>query len=142
MIYIYALPRAMPEPRDAKLAGEIIYSDRTNRVPQSGIDQRFIRKLGGLIRRIAAPEPPVCVPSAQECRFCDITATDCPERVETDPATMQIVHHRLAGRTSGTSATLHNTYFHQQSQAEDQLARRRPTIDCSSPIHRTSEPKG
>ena len=84
MIYMYALPRAMPEYRDAKLAGEIIYSDRTNRAPQGGIDQRFIRNLGGLIRRIAAPEPPVRVPSAQECRFCGITATDCPERVEHD----------------------------------------------------------
>ena len=27
-------------------------------------------------------EPPRPVPSAQECRFCDISAADCPERVD------------------------------------------------------------
>ena len=73
MIYMYALPKAMPEYRDAKFSGEIVYNDHTHRVPQGGIDQGFIRNLGSLIRRIAAPEPPVRVPSAQECRFCDIS---------------------------------------------------------------------
>ena len=82
MIYMYALPRAMPEFRDARIAGEIIYPDRTQRVPQGSIDQAFVRDLGSLIRRIAAPEPPHRVPSAPECRFCDITAADCPSRVE------------------------------------------------------------
>ena len=85
MIYMYALPRAMPEYRDANLAAEIVYSDRTERIPQGGIDQGFIRNLGSLIRRGASPEPPVRVPSAQECRFCDITAEDCPDRIDGDP---------------------------------------------------------
>ena len=85
MIYMYALPRAMPEFRDARIAGEIIYPNQTKRVPQGGIDQGFIEDLSVLIRRIAAPEPPVRVPSAAECRFCDITAADCPERVKGAP---------------------------------------------------------
>ena len=79
---MYALPKALPEYRDFKFAGEIVYNDRTERVPQGGIDQGFVRNLGSLIRRIAAPEPPVRVPSAQECRFCDITLQDCLERIE------------------------------------------------------------
>ena len=82
MIYMYALPRAMPQYKDAKLAGEIVYNDRTDRVPQGGIDQSFVRNLSELIRRIAAPDPPRLVPSAQECRFCDITLQDCPDRIE------------------------------------------------------------
>ena len=80
---MYALPRAMPEYCDFKFAGEIVYNNRTERVPQGGIDQGFVQNLGSLIRRIAAPEPPVRVPSAQECRFCDITlGEDCSERIE------------------------------------------------------------
>ena len=82
MIYMYALPRAIPEFRDARIAGEIIYPNQTQRVPQGGIDQGFVRDRGSLIRRIAAPEPPHRVPSAPECLFCDMTAVDCPERVE------------------------------------------------------------
>ena len=50
---------------------------------QDGISQGFIEDLSNLARRIAAPEPPQHVPSAPECRFCDITAADCPERIET-----------------------------------------------------------
>ena len=82
MIYMYALPRAIPEFKDARIAGELVYSNSTQRVPQGGIDQGFVRDLGALIRRIAAPEPPTRVPNAPECRFCDITAADCPERVD------------------------------------------------------------
>ena len=78
---MYALPRAMPEFRDARISGEIVYPDRVQRVPQGGIDQGFVRDLSALIRRVAAPEPPPTAASASECRFCDITAADCPERV-------------------------------------------------------------
>ena len=82
MIYMYALPRAMPEFKGARIAGEIVYTTHVKRVPRGGIDQGFIRDLGALIRRIAASEPPIRVPSAQECRFCDITADDCIDRIE------------------------------------------------------------
>ena len=82
MTYMYALPRALPEYRDFKFAGEIVYGNRTERVPQGGINQGYVRNLGSLIRRSASPEPPVRVPSAQECRFCDITLEDCSDRIE------------------------------------------------------------
>ena len=87
MIYVYALPKALPEYKYAKFSSEIVYNDRTHRVPQGGVDQDFVRNLGGLIRRIAAPEPPVRVPSAQECRFCDIAVADCPDRKGAEPRT-------------------------------------------------------
>ena len=79
-----SITRAQHEFRDARIAGEIIYPNRTQRVPQGGVDQGFVRDLSALIRRIAAPEPPHRVPSMAECRFCDITAADCPERVDAD----------------------------------------------------------
>ena len=40
--------------------------------------------LGALIRRLSADKPPTRVPSRPECRFCDITAKDCPDRVDSD----------------------------------------------------------
>ena len=42
----------------------------------------FVSDLGALIRTLAAAEAPKRVSSAQECRFCDITTEDCPERVD------------------------------------------------------------
>ena len=98
MIYMYALPKAMPEYRDTKFSGEIVYGDHTHRVPQGGIDQGFIQNLGSLIRRIAAPEPPVRVPSAQECRFCDITAGRLPKPRGRRSRARRRCHRRLLRR--------------------------------------------
>lgn len=77
MIDMYAVPQAVPEFRETKVAGEIIYPDRTQRVPKGGIDQGFVQDLSALIRGIAAPEPRHRIPSTSECRFGDITAADC-----------------------------------------------------------------
>ena len=60
------------------------YPNRVQRVPQGGVDRGFIHRLITLIHRVAAPDPPPWTPSAAECRFCDISAADCPERVGHD----------------------------------------------------------
>ena len=54
----------------------------TVRIPAEAMDDQFVQNLGALIRRLAADEPAKRVPSAQECRFCDISAADCPERMD------------------------------------------------------------
>jgi len=85
MIYLYAVPRALERYRNAKLCGQITYRDHTVRTPPEAVDDAFIENLGALIRRLSADEPSRRVPSRQECRFCDITDADCPERVEAVP---------------------------------------------------------
>ena len=87
-IYKYAIARARPEYHDRMIAGQVAYPRQITRVPRGALDNGFIRDLGALIRKVAAPDPPPAVPSAQECRFCDIADPDCPERLEgpSDPA--------------------------------------------------------
>ena len=87
MIYMYALPRALPQYQHAKPAGEVVYPTGTRRVPMGGLHTQFIKDLGSLIRRLAADKPAARVPSEHECRFCDITAEDCAARVNGDPST-------------------------------------------------------
>ena len=41
--------------------------------------------LTSILQRLAAEVPARRVPSWPECRFCVITAADCPERVEAGP---------------------------------------------------------
>ena len=84
MIYQYAIPRALPQYRLARLAGEVVYPTHTVRIPRGALPDQFILNLGYLIRRLAADEPPARVPARQECCFCDITAADCPDRVDDD----------------------------------------------------------
>ena len=82
MIYLYAIPRALEQYQNLKLRGQATYLDHMVRIPAEAVDDQFIQNLGALIRRLAADKAPVRVPSRQECRFCDISAPDCPERVD------------------------------------------------------------
>ena len=54
MIYMYALPRALPQYRDARLAGEIIYPTRRFQVPKGSVHNQFIHDLGDLYRAAVA----------------------------------------------------------------------------------------
>lgn len=60
----------------------MIYPDSNVAVPVSGVDRKFVDRLGALIRRLADETPARKAPSGGECRWCDITTEDCPERVE------------------------------------------------------------
>ena len=82
MIYLYAIPKALERFRNAKLSGQVTYRDHTVRIPPDAVDERFVQNLGALIRRLSADEPARRVPSRQECRFCEISAADCPVRIE------------------------------------------------------------
>ena len=82
MIYLYAVPKAIERYRSLKLRGQVTYRDHTVRISAEAVDEQFIQNLGALIRRISSDEPARRVPSRQECRFCDITVADCPERVD------------------------------------------------------------
>ena len=82
MIYQYAVPRALERYRGAEFRGHVIYPDGNVQIPVSGVDGKFIDRLGSLIQRLADDVPARRVPSASECRWCDITAADCPDRIE------------------------------------------------------------
>ena len=85
-IYQYAVPKALAQFRGTEFQGHMVYADgKQVSVPVSGVDREFTERLGALIRRLAADTPARRVPSAQECRFCDITGADCPDRIEGGP---------------------------------------------------------
>ena len=86
IIYLYALPLTGDRCKELQLHGQVSYQDHTVDVPAAVIDQKFTDRLAGLIRRIAADIPTIRVPSSAECRFCDITGADCPERIDEEPA--------------------------------------------------------
>ena len=85
MIYMYALPRALERYRGLKLTGQVAYSDHVVNIPAEAVDEAFVRNMGQLITRLASEMPARRVPSPGECRFCEITPADCPERAEESP---------------------------------------------------------
>lgn len=84
MLYMYAIPQALNQYRGITFNGEIEYNNHSISIPESAIDEEFRTNTVQLIRRLASETPAQKIPSFQECRFCDITSTDCPERVEND----------------------------------------------------------
>ena len=61
------------------------YTDHAVEIPPEAVDQEFVRSLSALVQRLGRDSPARRVPSAGECRFCDITRADCPERMEGEP---------------------------------------------------------
>ena len=82
MIYQSALPLAFSQYRNVRIGGEVIYPTHTVRIPRGALLGQFIEELASLIRWLAVDTPPRRVPSAQECRYCDVTSEDCPQRME------------------------------------------------------------
>ena len=85
MIYQYALPLALPQYRNARVSGEVVYPTHTVRIPMGAVSDRFVEDLVARILRLAADTPPGRAPSSSECRYCDIGDLDCPERMDDGP---------------------------------------------------------
>ncbi len=82
MVYMYAVPKALGQYKGIGFDGQVVYPDHAVDIPAESLTPEFVANLGALLRRIGGEEPAVKVPSLAECRFCDITSADCPERVE------------------------------------------------------------
>jgi hypothetical protein len=81
MIYMWAVQASNRFP-GVDFTGRVVYRDSVVEIPITAISENFKASLYGLVRRISAESPPPKVPSTQECRFCQIAKTECPERVD------------------------------------------------------------
>lgn len=84
MIYMYALPHTAKF-LGMEFEGRVVYRDHEVAIPNNAVDEAFEERLFALIRRVSSDDPGRRVPSVAECRFCDITTVDCPERVDGEP---------------------------------------------------------
>ena len=85
LIYMYALPLALERYKGLSIAGQVAYPDHVVDIPADAADGNFVENLGRLIRRLASQMPDRRVPSPGECRFCEITPADCPDRAAEGP---------------------------------------------------------
>ena len=83
MIYMYALPLAADAPWNGRSPdGRVVYRDGTEiYIPAAAVHNDFREGLHDLIRRVVSDDPARRVPSPSECNWCDLTDTDCPERI-------------------------------------------------------------
>ena len=83
LIYMHLFPKARRELQGLTIKGLLVYGDHEEVIEPEEVDGQFVRAFDGLVRRLAdTGEPAVKVPAWSECRFCDISALHCPERVQ------------------------------------------------------------
>jgi hypothetical protein len=93
LIYMLSLPYVEGHSKGRRLEGRLIYNNTIVDVPSSKIDAGLKELFRKTVLRIGGPEPAEKVPSWGECRYCDISQADCPERIETQ--TEAVTDHGL-----------------------------------------------
>ncbi len=82
MLYMLMLPYGSPVYKGKKLSGCVVYQGSRTPIPATAIDKEFQDRVTYFLNILEAQEPPRRAPSAAECRFCDLTRADCPEKIE------------------------------------------------------------
>ena len=118
MIYIYALPRALQQYRDARIRSEVFYPTHTHLVGRGSLDQGFIRRLVTLIQRVAAltlPPPPArqsAVSATSRPATAPTASTPMPRPPPATPPTSDVTvvnkHNTTRPRTSSLCTHEHN----------------------------------
>jgi hypothetical protein len=84
LVYMLSLPHVEGPWKGLTLNGRIVYNSAVVDVPSSKIDANLKELFRKTVLTIGGSEPPRKVPSRGECRYCDISSSDCPERIETE----------------------------------------------------------
>lgn len=92
LTYMRVLPLTHAACKSVKLAGEVQYRETSLRIEPEQLTDELKALMRGLIERIGGDTPARKVPSFSECRFCDITSADCPERVEHEQRSTRVEH--------------------------------------------------
>jgi len=81
-IYMYVLPICFPKLALYRVHGRIVYPDHHVDIAPAAAGENFGKHLDYFLDLLASESAPMQTASLSECRFCDITGTDCSERVE------------------------------------------------------------
>ena len=85
---MYLLPKSQLKRWSGKtFEGVVVYADGSEkRISADSVDDAFISRVAEFMRKMTSDMPPRRVPSLAECRFCELTSADCPDRVEPEDA--------------------------------------------------------
>jgi hypothetical protein len=92
LTYMLVLPFTHAACRGLSLAGEVQYRDSSLPIESGQLTDELKALIRNTIERVGGDAPASKVASLAECRFCDVTRADCPERVDEAPDAPQIDH--------------------------------------------------
>ena len=92
LLYMLLLPLSMERCRGLQLKGRLVYTDDIINIPASQVNDEFKAQLQDEIATLSRTIPSRKVPSFQECRYCDISAQYCPDRIESQSSSSSENH--------------------------------------------------
>jgi CRISPR/Cas system-associated exonuclease Cas4 (RecB family) len=92
LLYMVLVPAGVKHCQGLKLEGRLVYPDSVIDVEASQVDEEFKAQLRAAIATLSNINSPRKVPSIRECRYCDIPAKCCPERIEDQPSNSSANH--------------------------------------------------
>lgn len=87
-LYMYLVPRAQNGRwRGTTFEGALVYpGGHEVTVPAESVNEAFIGRVTKFVQSMVSDKPARRVPSLAECRWCDLTRGDCPDRMESEVA--------------------------------------------------------
>lgn len=82
LVYLMVAPLGLAHAKGLTLSGEVQYRDGVVPVRTEELTAAVRDRIVGAIRMAGEATAPARVPSWGECRFCDVSSADCPERLE------------------------------------------------------------
>jgi len=82
LVYMLSLPYVEGPWKGLKLNGRIVYGNTVVDIPSSKIDTDLKELFRKTVLAIGGLEPTPKIPSWGECRYCDISKADCPQRID------------------------------------------------------------
>ena len=82
MLYMLLLPKSVPAYHGSCPSGCVLYSAGAVSIPPEAIDETFVKHFEYFVDVIGSEVPAMKAPSRSECRFCDVSKSECAERVD------------------------------------------------------------
>ena len=89
LLYMLVLPLTVDHCRGKALRGEVQYKADVVHIAPTEVDEAFREMFRSNMGLAASEDAPAKTPSYSECRFCDITSADCPDRVDEATTVME-----------------------------------------------------
>jgi hypothetical protein len=92
LVYMWVLPHTHSAYDGQVVNGEVQYRESRRSIASDRLSDELKTIMRSTIERLGADEAPAKLPSWSECRFCDFTAADCPERIDEEPRAASVEH--------------------------------------------------
>lgn len=92
LLYMLLLPVSTAKCRGLKLAGRLVYPDEVVEVAGEQVNEEFKAQFQKAIAYLSSTIPARKIPSFPECRYCDVSAEYCRERMDSQPEPSQSEH--------------------------------------------------